>query len=193
MKQTAVAAMLPVSQCGDPGGDPDSMEAFTVRPIEAADIPSAYPLAREMAPDLTPAAWKRLARRTAGAPRSGGRASRGILIAWAPDRPFLSGLLLYRVDRDLRHGRILVADPVISMDLLDSRPALDALLGELDPLAGRLDCRKVRSVVHTGRGEMTRWLIDAGYGVEGALFHKVLTGGAPPAAPFPVMKAGTPR
>ena len=95
------------------------MFRITVTPLAAAQIDSAYPLVREVAPDLTAAAWRRYARRAIGAAATG-RA--GILAARREGRPFPCGLVCYRKDEDLARGTVLVASHFVALDILDPHP-----------------------------------------------------------------------
>ncbi|MBW4092456.1 MAG: hypothetical protein HIU82_15315 [Proteobacteria bacterium] len=135
------------------------MSPITVTPLAAEQIDSAYPLVREVAPELTATAWRRYARRAIGA--AGGRA--GILAARREARPFPCGLVCYRKDEDLARGAVLVASHFIAMDILDPHPVLAALVAELEALAPRLGCTSVHAAVADHAAELDVVLAHAGH------------------------------
>ncbi|WP_149536236.1 hypothetical protein [Siccirubricoccus phaeus] len=119
--------------------------SLIVAPLQPAEFRPAYPLVRAVAPRVSLADWLRFARRAAGR----GRANReGVTTVRHIGRPFPSGLCCWRQDHDLEEGRVLTAEHIIAMDLLDAAPVIDALTAELERIAARLQCRSVRSVLY---------------------------------------------
>ena len=147
------------------------MENFDIRPMQAADIGTTYPLMRQVLPSLDPARWSRFARRMAN-PRCIGQ--HGIVVAKGARRLFPSGLVCYRKQQDLSLGAVLVADHFVAVDLLDPGPIVEALAAALDNLAVRLECRAIRSVVHQTTQDVTSGLVAAGHRPEGATLCKLV-------------------
>jgi hypothetical protein len=141
------------------------MAGFIIEVLSREQIRAVYPLVREAVPSLDLASWLRFARQLAG-PRRGGQC--GIVAARRETRMFPSGLFCYRVEDDLKLGRVLVADHFVAVDLLDPAAVLAALVEELDRLAKRLGCQAVRSLVHGGAPEVEDGLQAAGHRPEGA-------------------------
>ncbi len=154
------------------------MFRITVTPLAAAQIDSAYPLVREVAPDLTAAAWRRYARRAIGAAATG-RA--GILAARREGRPFPCGLVCYRKDEDLARGTVLVASHFVALDILDPHPVLAALVAELEALAPRLGCAAVHASVADHAPELAVVLAHAGHRRDGHMLTKTTTPADPAA------------
>jgi hypothetical protein len=149
------------------------MADFIIEVLSREQIRSVYPLVREAFPTLDLSAWLRFARQLTG-PRRGGPC--GIVAARREGRAFPCGLFCYRVDDDLKLGKVLVADHFVAVDLLDPAAVLVALVEELDNLAKRQGCQAVRSLVHGGAPEVEGGLYAAGHQPEGAslLLKKLL-------------------
>ena len=145
------------------------MPPFTVRSLPPDQLLAVYPLIREAVPTLDPAAWVRFARQLTSGKRT---AHAGIVAAWRQGRNYPCGLFCYRVDHDLVRGKVLVAEHFVAVDLLDSQAVLTALVGELESLAARLECKAVRSVVHGANVEVRSGLSAAGHEPDGSLLLK---------------------
>lgn len=160
------------------------MAGFIIEVLSRDQIRAVYPLVREAFPTLDLSAWLRFARQLTGA-RRGGQC--GIIAARRESRVFPCGLFCYRVEDDLKLGKVLVADHFVAVDLLDPASVLAALVEELDTLAKRLGCQAVRSLVHGGAPEVQGGLYAAGHRPEGAalLLKKLLE--------TPHGRSGTPR
>jgi hypothetical protein len=149
------------------------MAGFIIEVLSRDQIRAVYPLVREAFPTLDLSAWLRFARQLTG-PRRGGQC--GIIAARREARVFPCGLFCYRVEDDLKLGRVLVADHFVAVDLLDPGAVLAALVDELESLAKRLGCQAVRSLVHGGVPEIAGGLYAAGHRPESAalLLKKLL-------------------
>jgi hypothetical protein len=164
------------------------MAGFIIEVLSREQIRAVFPLVREAFPTLDLATWLRFARQLTGPRRSG---QCGIVAARREARMFPSGLFCYRVEDDLKLGKVLVADHFVAVDLLDPASVLAALVEELDRLAKRLGCQAVRSLVHGGAPEVEDGLQAAGHRPEGAslLLKRLLEAprghglGCPPRAP----------
>jgi len=149
------------------------MADFIIEVLSRDQIRSLYPLVREAVPSLDLPTWLRFARQLTG-PRRGGQC--GIIAARREGRAFPCGLFCYRVEEDLKLGRVLIADHFVAVDLLDPAGVLAALVEELDSLAKRLACHAVRSLVHGGTPHVEGGLYAAGHEPEDAslLLKKLL-------------------
>jgi hypothetical protein len=155
------------------------MAEFVTGVLSREQIRAVYPLVREAVPTLDLTAWLRFARQLTG-PRRAGQC--GIVAARREGRAFPCGLFCYRVEADLKLGKVLVADHFVAVDFLDPAAVLAALVEELDGLAKRLGCQAVRSLVHGGAPELEDGLHAAGHRPEGALLlmkHLLATSPAP--------------
>ncbi|HSZ92435.1 MAG TPA: hypothetical protein VK822_24015 [Acetobacteraceae bacterium] len=149
------------------------MGEFIIELLSREQIRAVYPLVREAVPTLDLPAWLRFARQLTG-PRRGGQC--GIVAARREGREFPCGLFCYRVEDDLKLGKVLIADHFVAVDLLDPAAVLAALVEELDSLAKRLGCQAVRSLLHGGAPDLEDGLHAAGHRPEGAalLLKKLL-------------------
>jgi hypothetical protein len=136
------------------------MTGFITEVLSQNQIRSVYPLVREAVPSLDLSAWLRFARQLTGARRG---EQCGIVTARRFGRALPSGLFCYRVEHDLKLGRVLIADHFVAVDLLDPAAVLAALVQELDALARRLECQAVRSLVHGGVPDLDDGLFAAGH------------------------------
>ena len=150
------------------------MSGFVIEVLAPDRLRAVYPLIREAEPTIGLSVWLAFARPLTQRRRA---AQSGIIAARREGRAFPSGLFCYRVDNDLTHGRVLIAEHFVAVDLLDSRAVLAALVAELDALGARLGCTAVRSVVHGGADEVEGGLTAAGHAPEpAALLLKPLDG-----------------
>jgi hypothetical protein len=136
------------------------MPDFNIEPLSRDQIHAVYPLIREAVPTLDLPSWLRFARHLT-APRRGGQ--EGIIAARRGGRMFPSGLFCYRVEDDLKLGKVLIADHFVAVDLLHPGAVLAALVEELDDLAKRLGCNAVRSLAHGGVPSVAGGLYAAGH------------------------------
>jgi hypothetical protein len=152
------------------------MADFIIEVLSRDQIRSVYPLVREAVPTLDLSTWLRFARQLTGSRRPG---QCGIVAARREARLFPSGLFCYRVEDDLKLGKVLVADHFVAVDLLDPAAVLAALVDVLDSLAKRLGCQAVRSLVHGGARELQGGLYAAGHRPDNAslLLKKLLEAG----------------
>ena len=145
------------------------MADIDIQMLAPDQVRSVFPLIRQAVPTLDLSAWLRFARPLIHPrrPELG-----GIVVATRPPRPFPSGLFCYRQERDLTHGKILVAEHFVALDLLDPDHVLAALVNELDTLAKRFGCKAVRSVVHGSAPDVAGGLAAAGHQPEASLLWK---------------------
>ncbi len=149
------------------------MADFIIEVLSRDQIRSVYPLVREAFPTLDLYTWLRFSRQLTGLRRSG---QCGIVAARREGRAFPCGLFCYRVESDLKLGKVLIADHFVAVDLLEPAAVLAALVEELDGLAKRHGCQAVRSLVHGGAPDVEGGLVAAGHQPEGAslLLKKLL-------------------
>lgn len=151
------------------------MADLIIELLSREQIRSVYPLIREAVATIDLSTWLRFARQLTG-PRRAGQC--GIVTVRREARTFPCGLFCYRVEDDLKLGKVLTADHFVAVDLLDPGAVLAALVEELDVLAKRLGCEAVRSLVHGGAPTVAGGLYAAGHRPEGAtpLLKKMLGG-----------------
>src|SRR6185437_5625572 len=102
---------------------------FIAEELMRDQVRSVYPLIREAVPAIDLPSWLRFAQQLT-APRRGGQC--GIIAVRRGGRAFPSGLFCYRVEGDLKLGKVLIAEHFVAIDLLDSGAVLAALVEGLD-------------------------------------------------------------
>ncbi len=148
------AAGLPEAQSPSPTRD------ITVKSLTADRLNQAFPLIQAIAPNITLEAWKEFALPLV--PRSGDdrRWQGGILIV-EDGRGYISGLVAYRVQRDLLHGPVLVAEHFVAFDFFERDRIAEALARALEGLAAGHRCAAIHTVLPEGAERGRRqWLID---------------------------------
>jgi len=116
------------------------MSEFVVDLLTRQRVMEVYPIVRQIAPGLTLKAWQRHAA-VLLRDRSGGR---GIILIRRASQRFPCGLCSFRLDEDLRHGRILTAEDATVMTTLGAREAYDALVQGIEQVATSRHCTAVR-------------------------------------------------
>lgn len=147
------------------------MRRFSAGPLREAEIAKAYPLIQIMTPDIGLAAWRRFA-----LPLVRGKAARKGIVALHGDRQYLCGLFVWRIDQDLRHGRSLIVDHAIGLDLVSPEAVTMALVDAIEDTARRLKCGAVHSHVGIAHEPVTERMNRSGYRSEGVVLCKRLTG-----------------
>lgn len=138
-------------------------ESFFAKPLGRRQIDQAYPLICAIAPALTVDRWRAFAAAMIGegsaaaGPGGGARRNAGMPTGSMPTgimtvqnaNGYLHGLFSYTVEQDLRHGRALVVDNFVVLDLFDLPGAAEVLLHAMDGLARDLGC----TAIHTNLPE----------------------------------------
>lgn len=147
-----------------------------IGPLVPERVAASFPLARLLAPELDLGLWRRFARAFAhGAPRH----QRGILCA-VGEGGHACGLAIYRVlHDDLRHGRVLSADHVIVLDIVDPRPVAVALANALEGLSEALGCAALRTGFDASQRSLRTLWQASGHRVEKTLLCKRPAGREP--------------
>lgn len=139
-----------------------------IRPLQRSEISTAFPLARLLAPALGLPAWQHFARELTG---GGAQADHGVLTAEG-EGGYLCGLVIYRVIHDLRHGRVLTADHVIALDMVDRNPVAAAVLAALETLSSALGCDALHTSLEAPQKGLRAVWESAGHHTEKTLLCK---------------------
>jgi hypothetical protein len=146
------------------------MSGFIPMTIVSPDqMRMVFPLAREVIPGLELKAWLSFARGITNLRRA---AAGGVVAVRRVRRPLPCGMFIYRREKDPAHGSILIAEHFVALDVLDSKPVVDALTSELDHLAHRLGCGAIRAIVLDQGSVVESGLRDAGLLARGATLWK---------------------
>jgi hypothetical protein len=173
------------------------MRHVAVKSLTPQRLDQAYPLVRAIAPALALEDWRAYAAPLIGAQgehegaqggeQGGERASGGILVA-EDERGYMAGLVVYRIQRDLLTGPILVAEHFVAFDFFERDRIAEALARALEGLAAGHRCAAVHTVLpeDAERGRR-QWLEDMlklrGHRPHCFALRKALAGGMPIAQP----------
>lgn len=145
--------------------------------LNANKIDQAYGLVRLAAPQISLEAWRDFANSLISpseAPESG-------IVTVEDARGYIRGLVGYAIDRDLEHGRTLMAKNFIALD--GTRQAREkvafTLIRALEALARDTGCRAIRTIVHEPQAALRdAWIIEvlkgAGHHTEARRFIKAV-------------------
>lgn len=142
---------------------------FTSFALAPDHLPLAFPLVRAAVPVADLRAWQDFMRTTA----DGRQATSGAL-GLRNEAGHVCGLIVYRNQRDLRHGMTLVVDLFVALDLVNEGPAAKALLQAAEAKARELGCVAVQIRLNADWQSLAEHIRDLGYGTEAQLLAKPL-------------------
>lgn len=146
-----------------------AQQRMVVQPMQIGDVRPLFPLVQAQDATLTWPRWQSYAKRVA---RSRVGAREGILVARRSGHALPCGAVCYRLDHDLRFGRVLTVEHVIALDLLDPRLVRSALTAALESLAIELGCDIIRSILSDHDAELVEELRLAGHNEDGLTLTK---------------------
>jgi len=179
------------------GVDHAMLDSYVAKPLGDRQIDQAFPIVQTIAPDLGMERWRAFAAAVIAGDRAGkaagkttgGTAARGIMTVQNV-RGYIHGLFSYRIQENLRHGRVLAVENFIVLDLFDLAGAAEALLDAMDRTAAGLDCRAIHTSLpdnYSSLPEYCNWLVscfrESGHTVEILRLCKRFTEGTAPAPP----------
>lgn len=127
-------------------------EALRTALLTCDRIVQAYPLIREVAPNLSLAEWVDFAQ-PLGAQKDQTGGCRGIIIA--ERSRYIRGLFMYEVTPELAHGQTLSACNVIILDLVQRDAVAEALVDAMERLAQANGC----DAVHVHLSPLSEWAL----------------------------------
>ena len=107
------------------------MRNLETRPLTPERVAQAFPLIQTALPAVTFEEWSDFATPLAS---PAGQATSGVVTVIS-EQGFIVGLCCYRVERNLHHGAVLMADPFVALDLLDLKAVARALADAIESLA----------------------------------------------------------
>jgi hypothetical protein len=148
---------------------------FTTASLTSAEIAPAFPLVHATFPELDFAAWRsfatRLLRET--------EAARAGVVGLRNEAGYLCGLLIYRTDPHLRHGKVLSIDLFTALDVTGEAAAGSALLTAAEAKAAELGCSATHIIIDGAQRSLAESFAKAGHRSEARLFCKQLAAAAP--------------
>ena len=149
------------------------MAIFSVVDIDEKLFDAAYPLIRTVAPDVSAPQWSDYACKAR---------MRGGLLGLIGAEDALFGLLTYRHEQSLRHGRIFHVDNFMTFELSRAAPGRRALCDAAEALARKQGCTSIefrldgRGYADGGTAKAQGWL-TLGHSLEAVVFTKLLEAG----------------
>ena len=149
--------------------DKRAQQRMVVQPMQIGDVRPLFPLVQAQDAGLTWLRWQSYAKRVA---RSKPGAREGILVARRSGHALPCGAVCYRLDHDLRFGRVLTVEHVIALDLFYPQLVRSVLTTALESLAIALGCDVIRSILSDQDAELVEELRLAGHGQDGLTLTK---------------------
>jgi hypothetical protein len=142
--------------------------SFQVAALSDDQVAQAFPLIQATWPSAELGAWQSFVRffndRTMGE-------HTGVLAVRDPSGS-ICGILAYRLDRDLRAGRMLAVQLFTAVDLANSPRTVRALLDAAEARAAALGCAGVQIRLYGDQSGLASRLRRLGLSCEGDLFWK---------------------
>jgi hypothetical protein len=156
--------------------DAQMAKSFSTFALTAEQIAVVFPLVNATAPEIDLARWRSFA-----APLTDGAAhpSSGA-IGLRNEAGYACGLLIYRVERDLRRGAVLAIDLFVALDLVKGDDATRALLQVAETKASELHCSALHIRSDLAQKALCDRLTAAGHRREASLFFKEIAADARP-------------
>ncbi len=146
------------------------MPIFSVVDMDENSFAAAYPLVRTAAPDVSAEQWQEYTAKVR---------MRGGLLGLMGPQGTLFGLLTYRHEASLRHGRILVVDNFLTFELNRAAPGRQALCDSAEALARKQGCAAIEYRLESrgfaiDRSAKARGWLDLGHTLDAVVFAKLL-------------------
>ncbi len=151
------------------------MRNLETRPLTPERVAQAFPLIQTALPSVTLEEWRDFALPLAS---PAGQATSGVVTVLS-EQDFIVGLCCYRVEKNLHHGAVLMADPFLALDLLGLKAVACALADAIESLAREWHCTAIHtSLPATGVKGAENWLVrnlrSRGHRVESLRMCKLL-------------------
>lgn len=143
---------------------------FTTASLAPADIAPAFPLEQAAFPGLEFGEWRMFAARLFGEAEG----ARSGAVGLRNEAGYLCGLLIYRAERHLRHGKVLSVDLFTALDVTGEAAAANALLTAAEAKASELGCDATHILIDGAQRCLAETVAKAGHRSEAKLFCKQL-------------------
>jgi hypothetical protein len=148
---------------------------FTTFTLSPDQVALAFPLVHAAVPVVDLRAWQDFMQATVASEQAAVGA-----LGLRHEGGYVCGLIVYRKQRDLRHGMTLVVDLFVALDLVSEAAAAKALLHAAEATARQLGCAAVHIRLNADWQSLTDHISSHGYGADAQILAKPL----PPAAPL---------
>ena len=146
------------------------MPIFSVVDMDENAVSAAYPLIRTATPHVSAKQWLDYTRKVR---------IRGGLLGLMGPQSTLFGLLTYRSEASLDHGRIFVVDNFLTFELNRAAPGRRALCDAAEALARKQGCKAIEFRLDSrgfaiDRSAKARSWLDLGHRLEAVVFINLL-------------------
>ncbi len=145
---------------------------IVLAPLGEERILQAFPLVREVSPEVDMEAWSDYAQAMLGEPAPAPEAQ-GIVAAWAQNE-YLRGLFVYRLLPDIHCGRVLSTEFFIGGSPFRKEIVADALLAGAERLAREHSCDAVHTMLPTRPEWFAERLGERGFSAHGCALCRPL-------------------
>ena len=142
--------------------------SFYASALSGDQIARAFPLIQASWPDADLPAWQRFVRFFADAPEERASGVLGIYDAAG----YICGVFAYRLDCDLRRGRILTIELFTAVDIINSLRPITVALELADSRARELGCTGVRLLLPNDQAKLASRVIATGLSSEARAYWK---------------------
>jgi hypothetical protein len=142
--------------------------SYRVAALSDDQVPQAFPLIQATWPGADLTAWQSFVQFFNDRSAAG---SAGVLAVRDPAGS-ICGVLAYRLDRDLRVGRLLAVQLFTAVDLMNSPRTVGALLDAAEGRACELNCDGVQIRLYGDQSGLASRLRALGLSSEGGVFWK---------------------
>ncbi|HSR72807.1 MAG TPA: hypothetical protein VLL72_10550 [Kiloniellales bacterium] len=153
------------------------MKKFEIKDLKPDRVAQAYPLVQAALPRVSLDAW----RHYASTFLTGGQTARCGILTVVDVQDCIVGLCVYRIESDLAHGRVLIVDHIVALDLFRRAAVIAEILSGVEHLARSAGCSAIHTTVaNRPPGEpavpdgMLAELDSRGHRVEGLRFCRVV-------------------
>jgi hypothetical protein len=150
-----------------------SFSSFALSPDQIA---VAFPLVHAAVPGIDLDAWRKFVR-SLGSPDPSFPAG---ALGLRNEAGYICGLVLFRCDYDLRHGKVLAINLFIALDLVNEAEAASALLQAVEAKARELGCAATHIRLDAAQRSLGQRFATAGYRSEADIFCRSVDAGALP-------------
>ncbi len=149
---------------------PPMVPPFTTFALGLEDIAVVFPLVRAVGGNIELAQWRTFARRIIDVPAGSASGAIGL----RSPAGYVCGLVVYRVEQDLRHGPVLAIDLFTALDLVNEERAIRALMQLADAKARELNCAATHIRIGASQKSLIPHFAAAGHSQEATLFCKAV-------------------
>jgi hypothetical protein len=150
-----------------------SFSSFALRPDQTALV---FPLVRAAVSGVDLETWQGHVRSLGDGMPSRPSGTLGL----RNEAGYVCGLLVFRVDQDLRHGRVLAISLFIALDLVNEEEAAGALLQAAEAKARELRCAAMHIRLDAAQKSLMHRFAAAGYRNEVHVFCRRMESGPLP-------------